>query len=75
MYRAQGQCPWPYTHSDRDWAFWIAKDHIRSLAFAASAVRAESDRYSIRPLDLNRAADRDMLIRTLDPNGTATRMS
>jgi hypothetical protein len=45
------------------------------LAFAASAVRAESDQYSIRPLDLNRAADREMLIRTLDPNGTATRMS
>jgi len=37
----------------------------------STQTRAESGQYKIRPLDLN--ADQEMLIRMLDPNGTADR--
>lgn len=35
--------------------------------------RAESGQYKIRSLDLDNPADQEMLIRMLDPNGTANR--
>jgi hypothetical protein len=46
---------------------------VLGLGFAASAVRAESGQYQYRPLDLNNPADQELLIRMLDPKGTADR--